>query len=811
MVNFKEIVQLAPQKEFHPCLVLPVQNEDGGTDEESEAKKLKLTDLAAWIGTGGDGTVSQGPPGPTGPQGPKGDTGAAGAQGPQGPKGEPGAGGGGGGCDCPCCPVWIAGFIGSCTDYPKAPSAKYQLGIIEWQEQGERPMPAHPFNVNMWTGEQWIKNYPYSPADGDVWANFHDDTLWIWLGGKWRQLSGDGGGTVEAGEWLPNTTINPDSIGIVDNASLGLSQIASLEMESSSSIKMEQSSKIEMGGSGTLRIKEAAGIAVEGISKLILTQGAIIALGSNTKLTASGPGAVSGLNGHVIDGTEFFGSGRVYKMTGSMDISMGHPADIYDSFYWGDMFIFYLENGLSEATLRYRGADSLATSIKLTQDNVAFLLLTSKDEATKQLSFQRIEKSLPSIQRSNTTSSASPGAGGTFTAIDSLITNDAGSVTGVNTKTVTLPQASSGGGSTANLVFTSDYSVNDYRHLVRLSVTSNANTNNFNGILNIYSKANNSPTHIIGSVYIAIPNVFNTFNIDAKWVGIRNAPDSSNSAELYYQLSGAAGTGVTYIDLYMKRIPSGSVYAAIIETSPNSVGASTISIPATRPTPTVANLVKIPNILDGLGSAEQVAQALALPVGNAKNAVSPPAITAKKIFVTNVRLADINLEDYDWPAGTSLDANSSWATKDEYSVKIFFSGFGMLGVYPAKSVLTILKSQPTYQMPVPGLDTVDGAIEDIDTVVLNTNNLTFDFASRFPFSEEFAISRHVTFVNASASSRYVFLAAASQALVTITLDPKDAVMLDYCAMHSPNLLKKIFLRMHKISTNATTSASYSIT
>ena len=45
--------------------------------------------------------------------------------------------------------------------------------------------------------------------------------------------------------------------------------------------------------------------------------------------------------------------------------------------------------------------------------------------------------------RSNTTSSASPGYGGTFTAIDSVTTNTTGHVTGVNTKTVTMPSAES--------------------------------------------------------------------------------------------------------------------------------------------------------------------------------------------------------------------------------------------------------------------------------------------------------------------------------------------------------------------------------
>ena len=43
--------------------------------------------------------------------------------------------------------------------------------------------------------------------------------------------------------------------------------------------------------------------------------------------------------------------------------------------------------------------------------------------------------------RTDTTSTASPGYGATFTAIDSLSTNATGHVTGINTKTVTLPAA----------------------------------------------------------------------------------------------------------------------------------------------------------------------------------------------------------------------------------------------------------------------------------------------------------------------------------------------------------------------------------
>ena len=43
------------------------------------------------------------------------------------------------------------------------------------------------------------------------------------------------------------------------------------------------------------------------------------------------------------------------------------------------------------------------------------------------------------VNRSDSTSTASPSYGGTFTAIDSITSNDRGHITGVNTKTVTIP------------------------------------------------------------------------------------------------------------------------------------------------------------------------------------------------------------------------------------------------------------------------------------------------------------------------------------------------------------------------------------
>ena len=53
-----------------------------------------------------------------------------------------------------------------------------------------------------------------------------------------------------------------------------------------------------------------------------------------------------------------------------------------------------------------------------------------------------------SITRTNTTSTETATSGGTVDMIDSVTTNADGQVTGVNTKTVTLPSGGGGGGST---------------------------------------------------------------------------------------------------------------------------------------------------------------------------------------------------------------------------------------------------------------------------------------------------------------------------------------------------------------------------
>jgi len=59
--------------------------------------------------------------------------------------------------------------------------------------------------------------------------------------------------------------------------------------------------------------------------------------------------------------------------------------------------------------------------------------------------------------RSDTTSTASPGSGGTFTVVDSVTSNNTGHVTAVNVKTVTMPTVTPGGGGLNPTVKTTSY------------------------------------------------------------------------------------------------------------------------------------------------------------------------------------------------------------------------------------------------------------------------------------------------------------------------------------------------------------------
>lgn len=64
---------------------------------------------------------------------------------------------------------------------------------------------------------------------------------------------------------------------------------------------------------------------------------------------------------------------------------------------------------------------------------------------TNQTSQSTITINHDTVSRSNTTSTAAPAAGNTFTAIDQITSDSYGHITGVRTKTVTMPSGGSGG------------------------------------------------------------------------------------------------------------------------------------------------------------------------------------------------------------------------------------------------------------------------------------------------------------------------------------------------------------------------------
>ena len=81
-------------------------------------------------------------------------------------------------------------------------------------------------------------------------------------------------------------------------------------------------------------------------------------------------------------------------------------------------------------------ADSGGTATISNNDTVD---LSGSTYITTLRSGDNVSFSHDATSRSNTTSTGAPAAGATFTAIDSVVTNSTGHVTGVNTKTVTMP------------------------------------------------------------------------------------------------------------------------------------------------------------------------------------------------------------------------------------------------------------------------------------------------------------------------------------------------------------------------------------
>lgn len=77
------------------------------------------------------------------------------------------------------------------------------------------------------------------------------------------------------------------------------------------------------------------------------------------------------------------------------------------------------------------------------------LLSTGGSFTTNQASASTITLNHSTVSRSNTSTSVSPAAGATFTAVDQITSDSYGHITGVRTKTVTMPASSGGSGGIA--------------------------------------------------------------------------------------------------------------------------------------------------------------------------------------------------------------------------------------------------------------------------------------------------------------------------------------------------------------------------
>ncbi len=162
----------------------------------------------------------------------------------------------------------------------------------------------------------------------------------------------------------------------------------------------------------------------------------------------------------TVDSIASLASGATYDLTGQLDGASEYAINLTGSDGSLDKVkllagvnITLTDSGSNSVTIDAAGASGM-TSWNLTGDNATVSTISNSDTVdiqggTKITTAATLSDTLTinhdSTTRSDTTSTASPAAGGTFTVIDSVSQDATGHVEAVNVKTVTLPAGGGGG------------------------------------------------------------------------------------------------------------------------------------------------------------------------------------------------------------------------------------------------------------------------------------------------------------------------------------------------------------------------------
>lgn len=136
-------------------------------------------------------------------------------------------------------------------------------------------------------------------------------------------------------------------------------------------------------------------------------------------------------------------SGGPITTSGTIQVNLPTSGVTAGSYTSADITV----NAYGIITAASDGGAGTMSSWKLTADSGGIATISNNDTVdisgstyiTTARSGDNVSITHDATSRSNTTSTGAPAAGATFTAIDSVVTNSTGHVTGVNTKTVTMP------------------------------------------------------------------------------------------------------------------------------------------------------------------------------------------------------------------------------------------------------------------------------------------------------------------------------------------------------------------------------------